>query len=233
MKDAKSNGCHDIILQAIEEIESEQGEKFSLERINLAELKRRAGISRAKLRRLKQNGFAEVPQYFARPKVPADHPDRLHRHSGRYASQRNYQFCGVSGATASRRLSRWLHYGKRLHCILQVFDACKTTAGSPTGKTWLTFHHRARRSLPDGLGISKVLDYDGSEYNVAYFAMVYSVLHVEAVIAFVAVQAELFAPCQANPVDTGDFAAAFAGVGIEQPCLFRQTELGIHGLEHL
>ncbi len=141
------------MLQAIEEIESEQGEKFSLERINLAELKRRMGISRAKLRRLKQNGFAEVPQYFARPKVPADHPDRLHRHSGRYASQRNYQFCGVSGATASRRLSWWLHYGKRLHCILQVFDACKTTAGSPTGKTWLTFHHRARRILPDGLGV--------------------------------------------------------------------------------
>lgn len=61
MKDAKSNGCHDIILQAIEEIESEQGKKFSLERINLAGLKRRTGISRAKLRRLKQNGFAEVP----------------------------------------------------------------------------------------------------------------------------------------------------------------------------
>lgn len=61
MKDIKSNGFHDIIAQAIEEMKSEQGENFSLDRINLAELQRRTGISRAKLRRLKQNGFTEVP----------------------------------------------------------------------------------------------------------------------------------------------------------------------------
>ena len=61
MKEIKSNGFHDIIAQAIEEMKSEQGEKFSLERINLAELQRRTGVSRAKLRRLKQNGFANVP----------------------------------------------------------------------------------------------------------------------------------------------------------------------------
>lgn len=61
MKDIKSNGFHDIIAQAIEEMKSEQGENFSLNQINLAELQRRTGISRAKLRRLKQNGFTEVP----------------------------------------------------------------------------------------------------------------------------------------------------------------------------
>ena len=61
MKEMKSNGFSDIIAQAIEEMKSEQGEKFSLNRINLAELERRTGVSRARLRRLKQNGFAEVP----------------------------------------------------------------------------------------------------------------------------------------------------------------------------
>lgn len=60
-KKLKSNGFHDIIAQAIEEMKSEQGENFSLDRINLAELERRTGVSRAKLRRLKQNGFADVP----------------------------------------------------------------------------------------------------------------------------------------------------------------------------
>ena len=57
MKESKSNGLESIITQAIEEMKSEQGNNFSLERINLAELERRTGISRAKLRRLKSTGF--------------------------------------------------------------------------------------------------------------------------------------------------------------------------------
>ena len=70
MKDIKSNGFHDIIAQAIEEMKSEQGENFSLDRINLAELQRRTGISRAKLRRLKQNGFTEVRPTLYRAENP-------------------------------------------------------------------------------------------------------------------------------------------------------------------
>ena len=61
MKEETSNGLHDIIAQAIEEMKHEQGKNFSLEKINLAELQRRTGISRAKLRRLKKNGFALKP----------------------------------------------------------------------------------------------------------------------------------------------------------------------------
>ena len=51
-----------IIAQAIEEMKAEQGELFSLERINLAELERRTGVSRGKLRRLKQNKFQDLPR---------------------------------------------------------------------------------------------------------------------------------------------------------------------------
>ena len=61
MKEENSNGLHDIIAQAIEEMKHEQGKNFSLEKINLAELQRRTGISRAKLRRLKKNDFALKP----------------------------------------------------------------------------------------------------------------------------------------------------------------------------
>lgn len=45
MKELKSNGFHDIIAQAIEEMKLEQGNNFSLDRINFAELGRRTGIS--------------------------------------------------------------------------------------------------------------------------------------------------------------------------------------------
>lgn len=60
-EESKSNDSSRIIAQALEEMKAEIGEKYSLEKINLAELERRTGISRARLRRLKSNGFKEKP----------------------------------------------------------------------------------------------------------------------------------------------------------------------------
>ena len=57
-----SNGLASSIAQAIEEMKAEQGDGFSLDRINLAELERRSGVSRGKLRRLKRNGFQDLPR---------------------------------------------------------------------------------------------------------------------------------------------------------------------------
>ena len=59
MKGIQSNGFLPIIAQAIAEMEEIHGEFSSLDEINLAELGRRTGLSRAKLRRLKTNGFCE------------------------------------------------------------------------------------------------------------------------------------------------------------------------------
>ena len=58
MKDIKSNLNDEArITEALDEMRREAGESFSLEKVNLAELERRTGVSRAKLRRLKENGF--------------------------------------------------------------------------------------------------------------------------------------------------------------------------------
>ena len=57
MKETHNNGFEDSIAQAIEEMKSEQGNSFSLGKINLAELQHRTGVSRVKLRRLKENNF--------------------------------------------------------------------------------------------------------------------------------------------------------------------------------
>ena len=51
MKGIQSNGFLPIIAQAIAEMEELHGEFASINEINLAELGRRTGISRAKLRR--------------------------------------------------------------------------------------------------------------------------------------------------------------------------------------
>lgn len=55
MKGIQSNGFLPIIAQAIAEMEELHGEFAGINEINLAELGRRTGISRAKLRRLKAN----------------------------------------------------------------------------------------------------------------------------------------------------------------------------------
>ena len=49
------------ITHALDEMKAEAGDGFSLETVNLAELERRCGISRQRLRRLKQNRFEFLP----------------------------------------------------------------------------------------------------------------------------------------------------------------------------
>ena len=52
-----NDSCIEIITQAIDVMKAEMGDSFSVDRINLAELERRTGITRARLRRYKANGF--------------------------------------------------------------------------------------------------------------------------------------------------------------------------------
>lgn len=46
-----------MIAQVLDEMKAEQGNSFSLEKVNLAELERRTGIPRQRLRTLQKNGF--------------------------------------------------------------------------------------------------------------------------------------------------------------------------------
>ena len=57
MNKKESNDLQATISQAIQEMKKEAGDAFDLDRINLAELQRRTGISRKRLRNLKKNGF--------------------------------------------------------------------------------------------------------------------------------------------------------------------------------
>ena len=60
MKD-NPNDLTVIITHALDEMKRDLGDKFDLESVNLAELERRTGITRARLRRLKKNGFVDKP----------------------------------------------------------------------------------------------------------------------------------------------------------------------------
>ena len=61
IKEQNCNDLQEIITQALEQIKAEQGATFDIEKVNLAEMERITGISRARLRRLKGNGFVVKP----------------------------------------------------------------------------------------------------------------------------------------------------------------------------
>ena len=58
MNEQTDNSSPLSLSQALELIKTREGENFSKEKVNLAELQRLTGITRGKLRRLKKNSFA-------------------------------------------------------------------------------------------------------------------------------------------------------------------------------
>lgn len=71
MNENNSNDLQSMITHAIEEMKYEQGDKFELSKVNLAELERRTGLSRAQLRRLKKNDFKVMPHALSGRKAEA------------------------------------------------------------------------------------------------------------------------------------------------------------------
>ena len=57
----KHNDLQKILSQALDDLKAELGEKFDIDKVNLAELERRTGISRGRLRTLKANDFIVKP----------------------------------------------------------------------------------------------------------------------------------------------------------------------------
>lgn len=61
MNNGKNNDLTEMITQMLNEMKEELGETFDPQKINLAELGRRTGISRAKLRRIQSASFVDLP----------------------------------------------------------------------------------------------------------------------------------------------------------------------------
>ena len=161
-----------VVAEAIQQIMAEQGDKFSLEEINLADLGRRTGISRAKLRRMKEHDFEDVQ----------------HALKGRKATTTL-----LSGYTGI--LDGLLKAGivNSVVCLDKLRKS-GFTGGKTIVKDYISAHHylvpaprhavepqgnRGRRystgpgeAFQMDWGFTKVQAYDGSEYNAACFAMI-------------------------------------------------------------
>lgn len=172
MKENKSNGLDDIISQAIEEMKLEQGNHFSLEKINLAELERRTGISRAKLRRLKKNGFTPKPHGLEGRKAP---------HSiltGYTAILDDLLGKGITNSSVCLERLQSVGFSGGLTTVKDYIAPhkhlipAKRQLVAPQGSRGRRFTTEPGEAYQMDWGFTKVVDYDGSEYNAACFAMV-------------------------------------------------------------
>lgn len=171
MKGIKSNGFLPIIAQAIAEMEETHGEFSSIDEVNLAELGRRTGLSRAKLRRLKANGFCE-------------------KEHGLNGQKRESILDGYRSVLDSLLKSG---VGNSKVC-LERLQAMGFTGSQSTVKRYIASHkhlipakrqlaapqgNRGRRYTTDpgeayqmDWGFTDVLDYNGQNNRVACFAMI-------------------------------------------------------------
>lgn len=168
---SKRNGLMPIIAEAIEEMEVELGQPIPLDKINLAELGRRTGISRAKLRRLKKTGF--VPKQL--PPVTINNRKVLQGFTETLDSMlklgvtnsvvclQHLQHDGYSGSLSS--VKRYIANHKHLVPAKRVLVA-------PQGNRSRRFTTKPGEAFQMDWGFAKVLGPDGSEYQVSCFAMI-------------------------------------------------------------
>ncbi len=172
MKETSSNGLAPIIAQAIEEMKAEQGKNFSLEQINLAELGRRTGLSRAKLRRLKENGFKDMPHGLIghRPSATV-----LSGYSG--LLDKLLQNGISNSAVCFRRLEAEGYGGsqttvKRYIASHRHLIPAKRQLVAPQGNRGRRYTTGPGEAYQMDWGFTKVLDHAGTEYSAACFAMI-------------------------------------------------------------
>ena len=171
MKGIQRNGFLSIIAQAISEMEEIHGEFSSLDEINLAELGRRTGLSRAKLRRLKTNGFCEKAHGLNGQK-------KEHILDGYSSVLDTLLKSGVSNSTVClERLQTMGFTGsrstvKRYIAAHKHLIPAKRQLVAPQGNRGRRYTTEPGETYQMDWGFTDVLDYDGKTYRVACFAMI-------------------------------------------------------------
>ena len=172
MKENMSNGSANSITQAIAEMKAEQRESFSLEKINLAELERRSGISRGKLRRLKQNGFKDLPRS---TKGRKHRVTKLSGYTGIIDSMLKQ---GVKNSTVVLERLRQAGFEGGVTIVKEYIAAhkhlipAKRQAVAPQGNRGRRYMTEPGEAFQVDWGFADVLDSSGHTYRVACFAVI-------------------------------------------------------------
>ena len=170
MKETNGNGSVLSIAQAIEEMKMEQGDEFSLDRINLAELERRTGISRSRLRTLKKNGFKET-----RKSGTGVRPTKLSRYEGLIDELLR---AGVKNSVVVLKRIQEAGYDGGLTAIKEYISAhrdllpTKRTLVAPQGNRGRRYTTEPGEVFQMDWGFTDVVDPLGHTSRVACFAMI-------------------------------------------------------------
>lgn len=173
MKELNGNDlCISMIAQAIDEMEVEQGKSLSVDEINLAELQRRTGISRARLRRLKNNGFKQMPH--GRTGYQAENTVL----TGFTGALDNLLKLGVTNSVVCLERLQELGYAGGQTQIKEYISKhkdlvpAKRQLVAPQGNRGFRYHTGPGEAYQMDWGFVTVYDPDGFEYRVACFAMI-------------------------------------------------------------
>lgn len=172
MKDINGAGLDERVVQAIEEMKTELGKRFSLEQINLAELERRTGVSRAKLRRLKRNGFVSKEHGLKGRKAPTTVL------TGYTAVLDDLLKKGVTNSAVCLERLRDAGFSGGLSAVKDYIAAhkdlvpAKRQLVAPYGNRGRRYTTEPGEAFQMDWGFVKVDDGSGAEFQVACFAMI-------------------------------------------------------------
>ena len=168
----KNNDLTEIITQALNEMKMELGDNFDIDKVNLAELERRTGITRAKLRRIKSNGVIDKPH------GPTGRKAEHMVLSGYTAVIDNRPGKSITNASLIHERIGELGYSGGLTSIKDYIAQhrdlipAKRQLVAPQGSRGTRYQSAPGESYQMDWGFVTVEDDKGNEYKVACFAMI-------------------------------------------------------------
>ena len=172
MNNNSNDSAMGIIAQVLEEMKAAMGSDFSIEKVNLAELERRTGISRQRLRTLKKNGFKELP----------------HGNTGKTALISvldgytgiidNLLRQGVDNSVVCFERVQAYGYAGSLSTVKRYIAKhkdlipAKRQAIAPQGSRGMRYQTGPGEAYQMDWGFTKVINHCGEEYLAACFAMI-------------------------------------------------------------
>lgn len=171
MKDLYDKQEEERITQALEEMKAESGDAFMPEKVNLAELERRSGVSRSRLRRLKKNNFE------FKPHGNAGKPSPRRNITGYTGILDTLLMNGVTNSVVCLERLQEAGFPGGISAVKDYIAAhrdlvpAKRHLVEPQGNRGRRYETKPGEAFQMDWGFTKVLDYTGAEYQVACFAM--------------------------------------------------------------
>ena len=173
MNDLKCNdSATDMIAQAFEEMKKIHGNDFSIDQVNLAELERMTGITRQRLRTLREHDFKDVPHGLTGNVTGASVMD------GYTGIVDNLLQMGVTNSTVV--MERLVEQGfpgsistvKRYIFRHKYLVPAKRQLVAPQGSRGTRYHTTPGEAFQMDWGFVKVITPECEEFSVACFAMI-------------------------------------------------------------